>query len=40
MNCISKALKNCCLNGDSPSVLGEEVCGAPDFLISEQSALF
>lgn len=40
MNWISKALKICCLNSDSPSVLGEEICGTPDFLISEQSALF
>jgi len=40
MNCFSEALKNCCVNSDSPSVLGEEICCTPDFLISEQSVLF
>jgi hypothetical protein len=37
---ISEALKNCCVNGDSHSVLREEICGTPDFFISEQSVLF
>jgi hypothetical protein len=26
-----KGIENCCLNSDSPSVLGEEICGTPDF---------
>jgi len=35
-----KGTENCCVNSDSHSVLGEEICDTPDFLISEQSALF